>query len=103
MKIKENLDKVLDYVNYCFLVLTLILFCSLAIPGVNFTTQYSAVLLINLPIIAATFGYSHKIKEVIELPDSARLSRKLFVEWFALTAFLIFIALLWFTLPLPNT
>lgn len=103
MKIKENLDKILDYVNYCFIILAIILFGSLVIPGVNFTTQYSVVILINLPIIAFTFGYSHKIREVTELPDSTRLSKKLFVEWFVLTAFFIFIAVFWFTLPLPNT
>ncbi|NHI91361.1 MAG: hypothetical protein EAX96_02585 [Candidatus Lokiarchaeota archaeon] len=103
MKIKENLDKLLDYINYCFIIYMIILFGSLLIPGVNFTTQYSAVILINLPIIAATFGYSHKIREVKELADPERLSRKLFFEWFILTAFLILVALFWFTLPLPNT
>ena len=103
MKIRENLDKILDYVNYCFILFALILFGSLVLPGVNFTTQYSAVLLINLPIIAATFGYSRKIKDISELADSEKVSRKLFLEWFVLTVFLISVALVWFTLPLPNT
>ncbi|MHA1785074.1 MAG: hypothetical protein ACTSVY_10425 [Candidatus Helarchaeota archaeon] len=103
MKINENLNKFLDYVNIFFIIFELILGGALILESVNFTTQYSALILCNLIIIGITFGYSWKIKETAELADYKRISKRLFFEWFVLSAFIIFITLFFFTLPFPNT
>lgn len=103
MKISENLDKFLIYVNIPLILLTLGLFGIFMLDILEFTTQYSSIVLCLVPVIGVTFAYAYRLKELKEGANHESASKKVFIEWFALSLFIIFIGLLFFTIPLPNT
>lgn len=103
MTISENLDKFLIYVNIPLILLSLGLFGAFLLDIFEFTTQNSAIILAIVPVIAITFAYAYKLKELKEVSNSESASRKVFYEWFAVSLLIIFIGLIFFTIPLPNT
>jgi len=103
MTISENLDKFLIYVNIPLILLSLGLFGIFALDILEFTTQYSAILLAIVPLIGITFAYAYRLKELKEGSNPESASRKVFYEWFVVSLFIVFIGLIFFTIPLPNT
>jgi len=103
MKISENLDKFLIYINIPLILIALGLFGLFTLDILEFTTQYSALVLALLPVIGITFAYAYRLKELKDLSNSESASKKVFYEWFMISLFIIFIGLVFFTIPLPNT
>jgi len=103
MKISENLDKFLIFVNIPLILITLGLFGVFVVDILEFTTQYSSIVLAFLPVIGITFAYAYRLKELKEVSNSESASKKVFYEWFVVSMFIIFVGLIFFTIPLPNT